>query len=375
MANTNKRIDLVDVFRCIAVLAVVLYHYLYRFSPPDSDKSYYPYQYGSTILRYGFFGVHLFFVISGFVIAQTLEKTNSFWEFMVRRLIRLWPALILCSIITFLVVKIFNQDQHLPFSPPNGLDFLPSWTFVPPEFWNMVLNQKGIVYMDGAYWSLFPEMVFYILGGIIYFLRPKLFLKNWLWVTLFVSVVRIVSSPRNQFLFPDALNSIFSVVYDSYLLLHFSYFVYFALGIFFYSLYRKSKPTKLTLTILFFLILFEFYFLGNNIMRILFLSIIVLFLLLVYKENWLNFLKLRIFVWIGLVSYPLYLLHENVGLILINQMAYLTDQFTVNFLPFIVAISMIMVSGLVFNYCEKPFASFLRVRLKRFNQVNSHIDA
>ena len=364
MIKEGERVNTVDGFRCIAILAVMSYHYLYRFSPPLLEKNYYPYQYEPSIFQYGFFGVQLFFIISGFVISQTLQKTNTLKAFAVKRLIRLWPALILCSTITFLVVALMDQRQQFPFFHSRTiLDFLPSWTFIPPVFWNAILNSDRIAYVDGVYWSLFAEVVFYIFAGIIFFLKPRAFLQNWLGATLFVTIIRLVTSPKNSFLFPNDISLVFSMIYDLYLELHFSYWVYFSLGIFFYHLYSKNIPHRSAFVMMAMLVGLEIYFIGDNTLRILLLAVIVLFLILVYRESWLSFLRLKGVVWIGLVSYPLYLLHENIGIILINRVGDITNYIGAVYLPVVIAIVMVIGSSLIFKFYERPIASYLKAKI------------
>ena len=366
MVKIQERVSAIDGFRCLAILSVVAYHYFYRFSPPLTDRNYYPYHYAPFGFGYGFYGVQLFFVISGFVIFQTLEKTNGLRNFILKRLIRLLPTLLLCAIITFAVVEYAGDDQDFPFFRPGSLlNFLPSLTFITPAFWNGLLHRQDIAYVDGVYWSLFAEIIFYIVGGIIFFLKPKDFLSNWLRITLLVIAVRIVTSPRNQYLFPDALNSVFDTIYNLYFSLNLNYWVYFALGVFFYSLYVKRQPSKLILLMAFSLVAFELYFLGDAVLRMLFLGIIALFCILIYKEHWLNFLKWRIIIQIGIVSYPLYLLHQNIGLILIHKTAAIMDDRLHYYLPWMITLLLVGVSEIIYHFYEKPILSFLRMRLTK----------
>jgi len=72
MPNGQDRLPALDALRGIAALGVVLFHYLpyydklygHSFSTPDT-------------LGFGRYGVHLFFILSGFVIFMTLERTRS----------------------------------------------------------------------------------------------------------------------------------------------------------------------------------------------------------------------------------------------------------------------------------------------------------
>src|SRR5882762_3898745 len=94
----EPRIEILDGFRCIAVLAVVAYHYFYCFGLILAVHPEYPIWYFFAL---GYFGVHWFFMISGFVIYRSLEQSNGVKEFLGKRYLRLAPTLILGSIITY----------------------------------------------------------------------------------------------------------------------------------------------------------------------------------------------------------------------------------------------------------------------------------
>src|SRR5215471_14772595 len=105
---TDKRLDALDGLRGVAILLVMGFHYFYHL-----ESSYYKshlYPYGETfsgipLFQYGYLGVELFFIISGFVIALTLEKSGSPLEFLLRRFVRIWPALLFSAIVTFVLLN------------------------------------------------------------------------------------------------------------------------------------------------------------------------------------------------------------------------------------------------------------------------------
>lgn len=102
------RIAFLDGFRGIAILPVTGFHYFTRYAAdPRHIVPYSDALAGVRINEYGFYGVMLFFAVSGFVIAITLDHTHNFLEFVVRRFARLWPTMLVCSIITFLVLLIW----------------------------------------------------------------------------------------------------------------------------------------------------------------------------------------------------------------------------------------------------------------------------
>ncbi len=90
----------VDGLRALAVIGVIIGHF-------DQD-----------ILPSGFLGVDMFFVISGYVITQSLYRSNSrtLTEFLAgfyeRRIKRLVPALVLCVLVTSLLICLFNPNPN-----------------------------------------------------------------------------------------------------------------------------------------------------------------------------------------------------------------------------------------------------------------------
>src|SRR3981081_2415530 len=98
MRSSPDRLLSIDGLRGVAILLVLGSHWF-------SDKSLIGmYPYGSnflTLFKYGNMGVYLFFIISGFVIALTLDTSASVPQFIWRRFVRLWPALTLWGIFAF----------------------------------------------------------------------------------------------------------------------------------------------------------------------------------------------------------------------------------------------------------------------------------
>src|ERR1700761_9643123 len=112
--QSKDRIASLDGFRFFAILSVVLYHYYSRWVPP-LNTSLYPYGNKYSYFSFGYLGVEFFFVISGFVIAYTLSATNSLSEFWKKRMVRLFPAMFVCSLIT-LVFFTIEGGSVFPYS-------------------------------------------------------------------------------------------------------------------------------------------------------------------------------------------------------------------------------------------------------------------
>lgn len=142
----GHRLETLDGLRLVAALSVALFHFGFlglrigytRMSLPAAE----------TVLKYGYLGVPLFFVISGFVIAYSAEGRTPV-QFAIARFARIYPTFLICMTATFLVVLAFGA----PFLQA-GLAQWAANLIVKPE----LLGQKA---MDGSYWSIFYEAVFY----------------------------------------------------------------------------------------------------------------------------------------------------------------------------------------------------------------------
>ncbi len=156
-----KRLPGLDYLRFGAAMMVVAYHYLYR---GNLNAEYLTVSYGelSPWVSFAYFGVNLFFMISGFVILWSAE--NKGWiDFSIARFARLWPAYALAVSLTALATYIYSAP---PFSVSLS-QWLANLTFFSPAF--------GQPFMDGVYWTIVMELIFYfwIALAILTRLLPK----------------------------------------------------------------------------------------------------------------------------------------------------------------------------------------------------------
>ena len=315
--SASHRIDTLDGLRAVAIMAVLLYHYFAKFADPTGVPGPYPYAsaYGGfSVAKYGFMGVQLFFVVSGFVIAMTLERCTTMSEFYLRRLARLWPPLLVCSIITLTVLHFINTDFAYQ-RRPAMLDLIPSLTLTSPKIW-LWLNQN-IRYVDGAYWSLFVEARFYIYAAIIYRWSPKgRFLRNYL---IFSVTAVALATLYRAFLQDDKWYLLLDgALYPAHTL-------WFAAGILFYEAWTGRIRLKKAIGLLAVGFVPLVYMLSTfhphiSVFPLATISLIILtlFVILSVRPEWLAPLRFRPFLWVGTVSYSVYLLHQNVGLALIS---------------------------------------------------------
>ena len=156
---SHRRLEALDILRLLAALAVLLYHFLYRGSIAGG---YLAVSYGLTEgpVPLFYFGVPLFFMISGFVIIWSAEGRSG-WQFGKSRVIRLYPGHVAAMTLTALVIMVWGTP---PFEVSLGQWFA-NLTMVAPAF--------GQSFMDGVYWTIVVELIFYfwiallLLAGIL----------------------------------------------------------------------------------------------------------------------------------------------------------------------------------------------------------------
>ncbi|MGY1846812.1 acyltransferase family protein [Blastococcus sp. SYSU DS1021] len=137
----------IDGLRGLAALSVVAFHYTSWYGElyaEDSSRSVVDWSYG----RYG---VHLFFIISGFVIFETSQRCERLRDFVLSRVLRLFPLYWACVLITWTVVTAFGPDDRAV----SAIDMLVNLTMFHSWF--------GTPHVDGVYWTLAVEMSFYFI--------------------------------------------------------------------------------------------------------------------------------------------------------------------------------------------------------------------
>ena len=141
----------VDVLRFLAAMMVFLYHFGFWHNVPADETLALWNPVDAWPLRawthFGWVGVEVFFVISGFVIAFSARDARP-RAFVAARALRLAPAVWVCAPLTFLVYLVILNK---PFS--ELLARLARTLFFIPVFFQI----------DGVYWTLAIEISFYYL--------------------------------------------------------------------------------------------------------------------------------------------------------------------------------------------------------------------
>jgi peptidoglycan/LPS O-acetylase OafA/YrhL len=328
LSGKKNRLGELDALRGFAVIAVILYHYTSRYNNLIGHL-----KEGYLNLEFGYLGVQLFFIISGFVIFMTVERCNNIFDFAFRRATRLYPAYIAGVILTYLTVSMYRLEGRTVSLTDAALNLTMLQGLIP-----------GLVpYVDGAYWSLTTELIFYTIMGffLVSGFIKKLEVPLFGWLTL-AFIVRLVGNNLDHFVL-TALRF--------YGILEYSNF--FIAGIMFYKL--KSENKGIYHVIISFCLITEFVFNGL-VVGIVVASFFGLFYLLLLGK--LSFLNNRYFLFFGTISYALYLVHQNIGYVIINFLearGYTSEIYLL--VP--LGISIILASIITF-YIEKPLQKVLR---------------
>ncbi|GAA4460257.1 acyltransferase family protein [Phytohabitans houttuyneae] len=170
------RLYVLDLLRFAAAMAIVGYHFIPTHPEVWSGDSS-AFEVVADPLQYAWLGVEAFFVISGFVICMS-SWGRSLSRFFVSRVSRLMPAYMCAVLLTAAAVSLepLARERPQPSHVLINLTMLQQFLNVPP--------------VDSVYWTLFVELKFYLLFAIVVYFgvtyrRVVLFCLVWTVVALF----------------------------------------------------------------------------------------------------------------------------------------------------------------------------------------------
>jgi peptidoglycan/LPS O-acetylase OafA/YrhL len=120
-----------------------------------------------------YIGVRGFFIISGYLIFQSIERSSSLLSYYWKRVLRLFPGLLVVLGLT-IILGIFVYDNNLK----SYLSNKTMWSYLPNNLFlfNLQFGISGVFEggaINGSLWTLRYEFSFYILLSLFYFLRNK----------------------------------------------------------------------------------------------------------------------------------------------------------------------------------------------------------
>jgi len=339
--NKDYRAD-IDGLRAIAIVSVVIYH----ISP--------------NILPGGFVGVDMFFVISGFLITNHLlyefnvKKEFSFTKFYIKRIKRILPALLFMNLIAllagyFILTNFYFHNLGKQAYSAN-LSYSNIYFYLTSDYFDLDSKLKPLLHT----WSLGVEGQFYLIWPVI--LAAIFFITKKPKYSLVMFFLFFILSFIFNGLYSDDLSAIFY-------LMPFRIFE-FSSGAIISSLllmgrgeFFDGKKTIKNIVSIFSIILIiapMFYLDEHSIFPYYnALPTILGSMGLIYCRGSVvgDLLSLRLIVFVGLISYSLYLYHWPVMLFSMFQLSGLDDAFLY---VFIISVSFIM-STLSYYLIERPF--------------------
>jgi peptidoglycan/LPS O-acetylase OafA/YrhL len=169
-SSRSERCPELDLLRFIAASAVLFYHYTYR-PRIHGVPSLSAYGHLQDVWLYGYLGVPLFFLISGFVITWSAHG-RTVAQFAVARFKRLYPMFWLGLGITLTVLAI--SGRHAELLRPGVI--AANLTMVPGHF-----DEPAV---DGVYWTLAIELKLYVYIAILIAVKQLRHLELWLYLWL-----------------------------------------------------------------------------------------------------------------------------------------------------------------------------------------------
>jgi peptidoglycan/LPS O-acetylase OafA/YrhL len=293
-AHGTPRIAELDALRGLAALAVVLFHYLDRYDELH-DHVTEPLFY----IPWGARGVQLFFVISGFVIFMTLQRAKRPMDFVVSRFSRLYPGYWAAILVTTLTVHGLDvpyyerslQDVILNFTMLQQLSFIPA------------------VDVEGAYWTLYVELCFYVAMLALFTLGLLRHIEAFLVLALGIAWTWWLGEHwGGKGFWGWNLTTSFGLVFGQ--------IAFFVIGICLYRLHQGERRLPAVLVMLAAL----GTILGQHPPEFAAAAMVSIAAFGLILSGHAGFLRQPVLVWLGAISYSLYLVHNFAGRALILRL-------------------------------------------------------
>jgi len=285
MRNKN-----VDMLRGLLILMIMFYHYTFRFSEIYGYKTI---EFWS-LKDWGTIGVGCFFIISGYFLIPKKGFKNINLSWLKQKFLRLFPLYFITITITFLITNLLG----LPGKEVSFFEYLLNIPFI-----NGIINTP---YVDGAHWYLTYLIIFYILFYLMSCLVK--FKKNL--------------NADKMLLMLLLINLVFKFLNISFIykLLGGDYLVFILIGIFI----KKDLQGKLFYLHIFLFLLLVYFNFGMVVCGFIIAFILMFSFIINIKED---LTRNNPLYFVGEISYPIYLLHQNLGYVLLFNFMKLNNAY------------------------------------------------
>ncbi len=341
----KERYHELDFLRFLAAFSVLLFHYVFRvWNLEISSTIEYPLL--SIFAKYGYLGVDAFFMISGFVILLSADGRSAS-QFVISRIVRLFPAYWFCVVVIFVFAKFWPLDTY----SVTYFDFLINLTMLQSLF--------SAPHVSTIFWTIVIELQFYFFIFLVIqtkqLSRLNYILATWL----------IISMACDYFAAP--------MWFQKLVISNWSH--YFIAGSLFYLIRKQGLSVfKVSMLLLclwqalrhgYWYVLLKQRLSGieyePNIVSLFIIFTFLFFLLVAYRRVPGKYEKLAK---LGVLTYPLYLIHGLIGeTFMLDGISHINKY--VLFIA--VTILMVLFSYLIHVHIENRYALKLKKKLNYMN--------
>lgn len=327
----DKRNKQIEGLRGLSILVIVFFHIIYQFHKKYLDSTTMN-VFTEGLSLWGDFGILSFMAISVWFQYPLKEDQSSFFNVIITKIVRLWPTYAVSITFTYILTKFIV----LPERTVNFQDYLLNLSLV-----NGFLDSN---YVDGAHWYITTLIAITLCITLI----EVVFKGNtFVYICWMLSCVVIHYLPplavMNRFLSETYVGVVVFIIMLKRIILENNNNL----------VMKKHKKDILAI----FLSVGYTIAIRDFVYIIMLATTILLFLMCLYKK--IKIFENKFILFVGMISYPLYLVHQNVSYIIQNQLMRLFGAYNI-FFAGIAFLLVLILAILLYLLVEKP----IQVKIK-----------
>ena len=350
--QTKKNLS-VEGLRGIAILFIAVYHLLYKFTTDYAQN-----WSGLKIVKkfplvshWGAIGVGIFFIISAYFLYSEKETADfSYFDFLKKKLLRLYPLYAVCITITYVVSLFLRYPDYTKTFRDYLLNLF------------LINGYIGTPYIDGAHWYLTALISFILVTGLLKKCRKD---KNPVFYAVWIATAGIAKGVavllvklKLNFLHCDL---VFSGIYK---ILGGGFIGICCIGIILHMFMAGHlENTYKKITALVVVAMSIGYTIGaTNLWRV-WSTVIAVVIVVLCLKNKLNFMGNRVFVAMGAISYPFYLCHQEIGYFIGYKLKAVFSAYHIWYL--LLALIVAFVIAFLLNFAEQKITQRKKHSVKK----------
>lgn len=342
-ASSNKTKNYgIQVLRGILCLMIIFFHYFYRYGQIYDIVRTTIITNNAFVGSFGEFGVLCFFIISGlFTNVRNIDSKREKLKFWIKKYLSIYLVYVVTILIIYLVSQFGGYGNG---RTANLGDMLQNLIF---------LNQiTGAVSVDSAHWYIFYLFVIFVWMMLLNIVGKE---KSCVIISILICL--------NFLLFSGSLiltESARSICYLAYRLMGSKYLGMLLVG-YIWRLYENKKNKSFLLVWGINICILGLESIASNRLYLIMIPCAICVVGVFYYNVFAFLAKQRVFILLGDASLSIYLLHQNIGYLLINKMKVIIGYYPS---AIIVLLSMTIVGISFFIVIEKPIKHYVNQLLR-----------